>query len=92
MRLNLAQEEPALAVPCCPRGVSAGASCPGHELRLRKARRDNTPELQDGDRGHAAVALKAGLPKRPSAGLAVLLRERPFPQPCRGVHPGRLPI
>jgi hypothetical protein len=34
------------------------------------------------------LALAAGPQKRPLAGLAVLPCERPFPQPCRGVHPG----
>jgi hypothetical protein len=89
MILNPAQKDStALILPCCAPDVPAGASCPGHKLHVRIARQDNTPD----DRGHAAVALEAGLPKRPPAGLAVLLRERPFPQPCRGVHPGRLPI
>jgi hypothetical protein len=39
-------------------------------------------------RGMPAGALSKRLP----AGLAVLLGERPFPQPCREVHPRWLPV
>jgi hypothetical protein len=41
----------------------------------------------------AARCLLAGAPsERLPVGLAVLLGEHPFPQPCREVHPRRLPI
>jgi hypothetical protein len=40
-----------------------------------------------------AHGMPAGaLPKRLPAGLAVVFDEHPFPQPCREVHPKRLPI
>jgi hypothetical protein len=69
MRLNSAQKEPTtLALAFWARDVPAGASCPGHELRLRMARRDYTPEPQDDHREYGAVALEAGPRSAPRQG------------------------
>ena len=53
-------------------------------MKLNSARKDPAALTLSCCARHAL----AGPPKRPPAGLAALLCERPFPQPCRGSTPG----
>lgn len=81
MRPDTAQETvEALTLRCCARDMPAGAPSPSQGLRAPSASQENT---------HSAAGCLT-LPKPPSAGLAALPCEHPFPRPCRGAYPGRL--
>ena len=65
------------------------------EHRHRQPHAQMTGRLSARSAGHVArhmqrLHVEAHPPKRLPAGLAVLFGERPFPQPCREVHPRRL--